>query len=166
MPGFENKLLQDMRPSSLLAELYGTDTPGVFQLHALGNPGLNTRPLGSIHLRLGNYPPGMCGSSVFDDALRNLCEDPTTFKTSLMADELLTTTSILLPPQQQENDDLLSSSSSWAIDALQAFNLGDYLQDFGGSVPAPAVGQSAPPGAPSMTVILIVPSNSLIEPPP
>ena len=166
MPDFENKLLQDMRPSSLLAELYGTDTPGVFQLQCLGNLGLNTRPLGSIHLRLGKYPPGMCGSSVFDDALRSLCEDPTTFKTSLTADELLTATSILPPPQQQENDDLLSSSGSRAIDALRAFNLDKYLQDFGGSVPAPAVGQSAPPGAPSVTVILTVPSNGLVEPPP
>ncbi|KAF8268178.1 hypothetical protein EI94DRAFT_1209601 [Lactarius quietus] len=34
MPGYENDPLQDMPSSSLLAELYGTDLPGVFQLQA------------------------------------------------------------------------------------------------------------------------------------
>src|SRR5258708_2074545 len=121
MPGFENEPLQDMRPSSLLAELYGTDLPGVFQLQGFANPGLTARPPGSIDLGVGNYPPGMCGSSAFDDALRSLGEDPATFMANPTADELMAAISMLAPPQQQENNVLLSSSGPEAIDALQAF---------------------------------------------
>ncbi|KAI9455264.1 hypothetical protein BJY52DRAFT_1188485 [Lactarius psammicola] len=126
MPGFENEPLQDMRSSSLLAELYGTDLPGVFQLQGLATPGLTARPPGSINLGVGNYPPGMCGSSAFDDALRSIGEDPATFMANPTADELLAAISMLAP---QENDDPLSSGSA-ATDALQAFNFDEYLQDF------------------------------------
>jgi hypothetical protein len=170
MPGFENEPLQDMRPSSLLAELYGTELPGVFQLQGQGlaNSGLTARPPGSIDLGVGNYPPGMCGSSAFDDALRSLGEDPATFMTNPTEDELLAAISMLAPPQQQqETDGLLSSSSGSApIDMLQTFNFDEYLQDFGASVPAPAVGGSAPPGMHSVTVTLSVPQNSPVESPP
>ena len=162
MPGFENEPLQDMQPSSLLAELYGTDQPGVFQLQGLANPGLTARPPGSIDLGVGNYPPGMCGSSAFDDALRSLGEDPDTFMANPTADELLAAISMLVP---QENDDPLSSGSA-ATDALQAFNFDEYLQDFGGSVPPPAAGEPAPPGTHSVTVSLTVPHNSPVEPSP
>jgi hypothetical protein len=158
MPGFENEPLQDnMRPSSLLAELYGTDLPGVFQLQGLANPGLTARPPGSIDLGVGNYPPGMCGSSAFDDALRSLGEDPDTFMSNPTADELLAAISMLAPPQSQENDNLLPSGSA-ATDALQAFNFDEYLQDFGGSMPA--AGEPAPR---SVTVTLTVPHNSPVE---
>ena len=166
MPGFENEPLQDMRPSSLLAELYGTDLPGVFQLQGFANPGLTARPPGSIDVGVGNYPPGMCGSSAFDDALRSLGEDPATFMANPTADELMAAISMLAPPQQQENDVLLSSSGSVATDALQAFNFDEYLQDFGASVPAPAAGGSTPPGTHSVTVTLTVPHNSPVETPP
>jgi hypothetical protein len=170
MPGFENEPLQDMRPSSLLAELYGTELPGVYQLQGQGlaNPGLTARPPGSINLGVGNYPPGMCGSSAFDDALRSLGEDPATFMTNPTEDELLAAISMLAPPQQQqETDELLSSSSGSAhIDVLQAFNFDEYLQDFGASVPAPVVGDSVPPGMRSVTVTLSVPQNSPVESPP
>ena len=136
MPGFENEPLQDMRStSSLLAELYGTDLPGVFQLQGLSNPGLTAPPPGSIDLGVGNYPPGMCGSSAFDDALRSLGEDPDTFMYPT-ADELLAAITMLAPPQPQENNDLLSPGSA-SIDALQAFNFDEYLQDFGSFVPRP-----------------------------
>ncbi|KAH9033712.1 hypothetical protein EDB83DRAFT_2678240, partial [Lactarius deliciosus] len=54
MPGFENEPLQ---PSSLLAELFGTDLPGVFQLQGIESPRLTVRPPGSIDLGVGNYPP-------------------------------------------------------------------------------------------------------------
>ncbi|KAH9033707.1 hypothetical protein EDB83DRAFT_2417693, partial [Lactarius deliciosus] len=79
MPGFENEPLQH---SSLLAELFGTDLPGVFQLQGIESPRLTARPPGSIDLGVGNYPPGMCGSSAFDDALRSLGEDPATRTTT------------------------------------------------------------------------------------
>ncbi|KAH9170911.1 hypothetical protein EDB89DRAFT_1974998, partial [Lactarius sanguifluus] len=85
--------------------------------------------------RVGNYPPCMCGSSVFGDA---------TFVASPTADELLAAVSMLAPPQLQENDDLPSSGSA-VTDALQAFISGEYLQDFGGSIPSPAAGDPAPP---------------------
>lgn len=155
-------------PSSLLAELYGTDLPGVFQLQGVTDRGLTARPPGSINLGVGNYPPGMCGSSAFDDALRSLGEDPATFMTNPTADELLAAVNMLAPPPPppQEDDDLLSSSGFAGIDALQAFNFDEYLQDFGASVPAPAAGESAPPGTRSVTVTLTVPHNSPVESPP
>ncbi|KAH9014844.1 hypothetical protein EDB85DRAFT_2028627 [Lactarius pseudohatsudake] len=158
MPGFENEPLQH---SSLLAELFGTDLPGVFQLQGIESPRLTARPPGSINLGVGNYLPGMCGSSAFDDALRSLGEDPTTFMANPTADELLATISMLSP---QENDDLLSSGSA-ATDPLQGFNFDEYLQDFGGSAPPPppAAGGSAPPGMHSVTVTLTVPHNSPVE---
>ncbi|KAH9003230.1 hypothetical protein EDB83DRAFT_2682423 [Lactarius deliciosus] len=62
-----------------------------------------------------------------------------TFVASPTADELLAVVSVLAPPQLQEDDDLLSSGSA-VTDALQAFVSGEYLQDFGGSVPPPADG--------------------------
>ena len=164
MPGFENEPLQDTRPSSLLAELYGTDLPGVFQLEGIANPGLTARPPGSIDLGVGNYPPGMCGSSAFDDALRSLGEDPDTFMANPTADELLAAISMLAPPQPQENDNVLSSGSA-AADAFQAFNFDEYLQDFGSQVPLPAAGEPAPPGTRSVTVTLTVPHNSPVETP-
>lgn len=169
MPGFENEPLQDMRPSSLLAELYGTEMPGVFQLQGQGiaTSGLTARPPGSIDLGVGSYPPGMCGSSAFDDALRSLGEDPATFMANPTEDELLAAISMLAQPQQQETNELLSSSSSSApIDVLQAFNFDEYLQDFGAAVPAPVIGGSAPPGTRSVTVSLTIPQNSPVESPP
>ncbi|KAH9020723.1 hypothetical protein EDB85DRAFT_2152907 [Lactarius pseudohatsudake] len=120
MPGFENEPLQ---PSSLLAELFGTDLPCVFQLQGLAGPRLTARPPGSIDLGVGNYPPGMCGSSAFD-ALRSLSENPTTFMANPTADELLAAINMLSP---QENDDPLSSGSA-ATDVLQAFNFDDPVE--------------------------------------
>src|SRR6266702_2516033 len=101
--------LQDTGPSSLLAELYGTNLPGAFQLQGLANPCLTPRPPGSIDLVVGNYPPGMCGSSAFDDALRSLGDDLATFMSNPTADELLAAISM---PAPQENDDPLSSGSA------------------------------------------------------
>ncbi|KAH9059043.1 hypothetical protein EDB87DRAFT_1738828, partial [Lactarius vividus] len=149
MPGFENEPLQ--QPSSLLAELFGTDLPGVFQLQGFESPRLTARPPGSIDLGVGNYPPGMCGSSAFDDALRSLGEDPTTFMANPTADELLAAISMLSP---QENNDPLSS---W---------LSSDRCDFGGSaLPQPpaagepaAAGHAHPVETPS--------SESLAEPKP
>ncbi|KAH9170899.1 hypothetical protein EDB89DRAFT_1974888 [Lactarius sanguifluus] len=160
MPGFENEPLQ---PSSLLAELFGTDLPGVFQLQGLTSPRLTARPPGSIDLGVGNYPPGMCGSSAFDDALRSLGEDPATFMANPTADELLAAISMLTP----QEDDVPLSSGSAATDPLQGFNFDEYLQDFGGSAPPPppAAGGSAPPGMHSVTVTLTVPHNSTVETP-
>ncbi|KAF8268179.1 hypothetical protein EI94DRAFT_1209664 [Lactarius quietus] len=108
----------------------------------------------------------MCGSSAFDDALRSLGEDPATFMTNPTADELLAAISMLAPQQQQENEDLLSPSGSAPTDVLQTFNFDEYLQDFGVSVPAPVMGESAPPGMRSVTVTLSVPHNSPVESPP
>ncbi|KAH9170904.1 hypothetical protein EDB89DRAFT_2071362 [Lactarius sanguifluus] len=113
MPGFENEPLQ---PSSLLAELFGIDLPGVFQLQGLASPRLTAPPPGSIELGVGNYPPGMCGSSAFDDALCSLGEDPTTFMANPPADELLSAISILSP---QENDDPLSSGSATTLPGIR-----------------------------------------------
>ncbi|KAH9033745.1 hypothetical protein EDB83DRAFT_2525426 [Lactarius deliciosus] len=98
MPSFENEPLQ---PSSLLAELFGTDLPGATIL------------------------PACADSSAFD-ALRRLCEDPATFIANPMADELLSAISMLSP---QENDSPLASGSAMT-DALQVFNFDEYLQDF------------------------------------
>ena len=143
--------------------------PGVFQLQGQGiaSSGLTARPPGSIDLGVGSYPPGMCGSSAFDDALRSLGEDPATFMANPTEDELLAAISMLAQPQQQETNELLSSSSSSApIDVLQAFNFDEYLQDFGAAVPAPVIGGSAPPGTRSVTVSLTIPQNSPVESPP
>ncbi|KAH9020725.1 hypothetical protein EDB85DRAFT_2194262 [Lactarius pseudohatsudake] len=88
-----------------LAELYGTDLPGVFfRLRGLASPNLTARPPGSIDL--------------------DIDEDPATFVASPTADELLAAVSMLAPPQLQENNDLPSSGSA-VTDALQAFISGD-----------------------------------------
>ncbi|KAI9429971.1 hypothetical protein H4582DRAFT_1592075 [Lactarius indigo] len=140
MPGFESEPLQ---PSSLLVVLFGTDLPGVFQLQGIASPRLTARPPGSIDLGVGNYPPSMCGSSAFDDAMRSLGEDPATFMANPTAGELLAALNMLTP---QGNDDPLSSSSM-ATDAIQTFNFDEYLQDFGSSAlppPPPASGGPAP----------------------
>ncbi|KAI9455274.1 hypothetical protein BJY52DRAFT_657794 [Lactarius psammicola] len=160
MPGFKDEPLQDMRPSSLLAELCGTDRHGVFQLQGLATPVLTTRPPGSVNLGVSNYSPGTRSSSAFDDALRSIREDPATFMANPTADELLAAISTLAP---QVNDNPLSSGSA-ATYALQAFDFDEYLQDFGGSVPPPAAGELAPPGTYSVTVSLTVPHNSTVEP--
>ncbi|KAH9020719.1 hypothetical protein EDB85DRAFT_2152899 [Lactarius pseudohatsudake] len=76
------------RPSSLLAELFDIDLPGVFQLQGLASPCLTARRPGSIDLGVGYYPPVICYSSAFDDALRSLDEDPATFMANPTADEL------------------------------------------------------------------------------
>ncbi|KAH9031253.1 hypothetical protein EDB84DRAFT_1562327 [Lactarius hengduanensis] len=131
---------EPLQHSSLLAELFGTDLPGVFQLQGIESPRLTARPPGSIDLGVGNYPPGMCGSSAFDDALRSLGEDPATFMANPTADELLAAISMLSP---QENDDPLSSGSA-ATDPLQGFNFDEYLQDFGGSAPPPLPAAGGP----------------------
>ncbi|KAH9023527.1 hypothetical protein EDB83DRAFT_2555559 [Lactarius deliciosus] len=85
-----------------------TDQP---LLHDLASPGLTARPPGNIDLGIGNYPGVgnyMCGSSAFDDALR---EDPATFMVSPTADELLAANSM------QENDDPLSIINETDLDS-------------------------------------------------
>jgi len=149
--------LQDMSTHSLLAELYGTELPGVFQLQSVANPNLTARPPGSIDLGIGNYPPpGTWGSPAFDDALRALGDDPETFMGGPTADELLAAINLLAPPEAQENDALvLAGSSATSTDPLQSsFNFDEYIQDLNSSVLP--LGE----GAHSVTVTLSVPRNS------
>jgi hypothetical protein len=55
-----------MRPSSLLAELYGADLPCVFQLQGLANPGLTVRPPGASRQSRGNDDLLPSGSAATD----------------------------------------------------------------------------------------------------
>jgi hypothetical protein len=130
MSGFDNVPLQDPVRGSLLAELYDTAQPGIFQLQGFANPDLIAAPPGSIDLGVGAYPPGMCGSSAFDDALRMLGEDPTTFMSNPTPEELFAALSVLAPPQPHATD----PPPSVLTDPPQAFNFDDYLQDFGAFV--------------------------------
>ncbi|KAI0249620.1 hypothetical protein BJV78DRAFT_656455 [Lactifluus subvellereus] len=160
MPGLDNVPLQDTVRGSLLAELYDTSQPGIFQLQGVANPGLIAAPPGSIDLGVGMYPPGMCGSSAFDDALRILGEDPTTFMSNPTPEELFAALSVLAPPQPHAIDPPPPVST----DPPQAFNFDEYLQDFGSFI-----SQESTDNAPTMqplaedqdvSVTLSFPQNS------
>jgi hypothetical protein len=129
MPDFDNAPLQDTVRGSLLAELYDAQ-PGIFELQGFADQGLTAAPPGSIDLGVGMYPPGTCGSSAFDDALRMLGEDPTTFMTNPTTEDLLAAINVLVPPQPQAIDPP-PSICSISTDPVQSFNFDDYLQDFG-----------------------------------
>ncbi|KAI0249615.1 hypothetical protein BJV78DRAFT_1226145 [Lactifluus subvellereus] len=123
MPGLDNVPLQNTVRG--LAELYDTSQPGIFQCFV--NPSLIAAPPGSIDPGVGVYPPIMCGSSAFDDALRILGEDPTTFSSNPTPEELFAALSVLAPPQPHAIDPPPSVST----DPPQDFNFDEYLQDFG-----------------------------------
>ncbi|KAI9437505.1 hypothetical protein H4582DRAFT_2057867 [Lactarius indigo] len=82
----------------------------------------------------------MCDPPAFDNALRNIDEDPATFVASPTVDELLAIVTMLAPSQLQENDDLPSSDSA-VTNALQASISGEY---FGGSVSSRAIPRHRP----------------------
>ena len=75
MPGV-GRTLAGHGPGSLLPELYRTILSGFTRFKGWQISGLTARPHGSIDLGVGAYPPGMCGSSAFDDTLRILGENP------------------------------------------------------------------------------------------
>jgi hypothetical protein len=133
MPDFDNAPSQDIAKGSLLSELYDPAQPGIFQLQGFADQSLAAAPPGSIDLGVGMYPPGMCGSSAFDDALRMLGEDPATFMMNPTPDEILAALSVLPQPQSQAIDPP-PSIGSISTDPVQTFNIDDYLQDFGASV--------------------------------
>ena len=85
----------------------------------------------------------------FSHYFADVGEDPTTFTANPTADELSVAINMLVPPRQ-ENVDLIIVL--W-INALYAFDFDEYLSDFDGSVSAPAVGPSAPPGTHPVTMI-------------
>ena len=78
MPGV-GRTLAGHGPGSLLPELYRTILSGFTWFKSWQISGPTARPPGSIDLGVGAYPPGMCGSSAFDDALRTLGENPALF---------------------------------------------------------------------------------------
>lgn len=107
--------------------------PGVFPLHALANGDITVPPPGSIDVGMGMYPSAMCGSGAFDDPLRLLGENSDTFMSNPTVEQLVATINTLTD-QPQENISPSSTSSEF-IDPTQAFNLDDFVKDFGASAP-------------------------------
>jgi hypothetical protein len=118
----------------ILAAVRGAAIPGAFPLHALANGDITLPPPGSIDVGMGMYPSSMCGSSAFDDPLRLLGENPDTFMSNPTVDQLMATLNTLTESQQPQENVSPSSSESESIDPAQAFNLEDFVKDFG--VPA------------------------------
>ena len=71
----------------------------------------------------------MCGSSAFDDPLQLLGESPDTFMSNPTAEQLVATINTLTGSPQESVSP--SSSDSESIDPTQAFNLDDFVKDFG-----------------------------------
>ncbi len=119
-----------MQNELIAAAVRSTAIPGVFPLHALANGDITVPPPGSIDVGMGMYP-SMCGSSAFDDPLELLGENPDTFMSNPTVEQLVATINTLTEsPQSQEN----VSPDSGSIDLTQAFNMDDFVKDFGAPV--------------------------------
>ena len=105
--------------------------PGVFPLHALANGDITVPPPGSVDVGMGMYPSSMCGSSAFDDPLQLLGENPDTFMSNPTVEQIVETINTLTGPQQPQENISPSSSDSASIDPVEAFNLDDFVKDFG-----------------------------------
>lgn len=117
-----------MQNELIAAAVRSTAIPSVFPLHALANGDITVPPPGSLDMGMGMYPSSMSGSGAFDDPLQLLGENPDTFMSNPTVEQLVATINTLNgSPQPHEN--VLSDSES--IDPTQAFNLDDFVKDFG-----------------------------------
>lgn len=125
MPSLETELL----PNELIeAAARSTAIPSVFPLHALANGDITVPPPGSVDMGMGMYPSSMSGSGAFDDSLQLLGENSDTFMSNPTVEQIVATINTLSEsPQSQAN----SSSDSESIDLTQAFNIDDFVEDFG-----------------------------------
>lgn len=117
----QNELMRSFAPTLFI--------PTVFPLHALANGDITVPPPGSIDMGMGMYPSSMSGSSAFDDPLRLLGENPDTFMSNPTAEQLVETINTLT--DQPHEDVSPSSADLESIDPIQAFNLDDFVKDFG-----------------------------------
>jgi hypothetical protein len=125
MPSLEPTHMQN---ELIAAAVRSTAIPTVFPLHALANGDITVPPPGNVNVGMGMYPSSMCGSGAFDDPLQLLGENPDTFMSNPTVEQLVATIKTLSEsPQPQEN----VSSDSGSIDPTQAFNLDDFVKDFG-----------------------------------
>lgn len=132
MPSYESNALQN---ELILAAVRSTAIPGVFPLHSLANGDITVPPPDNIDMGMGMYPSSMCGSTAFDDPLRLLGENPETFMSNPTVDQLVATINTLTESQQPQENVSPSSSDPVSIDPTQAFNLDDFVKDFGVSAP-------------------------------
>jgi hypothetical protein len=125
MPSLDSTHLQN---ELIEAAVRSTAIPSVFPLHALANGDITVAPPGNVDVGMGMYPSSMCGSGTFDDPLQLLGENPDTFMPNPTVEQLVATINTLTEsPQPQES----VSSDSEPIDLTQAFNLDDFVKDFG-----------------------------------
>ena len=125
MPSLDSSHLQN---ELIAAAVHSTAIPSVFPLHALASGDLTVPPPDNIDLGMGMYPSSMCGSGAFDDPLQLLGEIPDTFMSNPTVEQLVATINTLSDsPQPQEN----VSTDSESIDPTQAFNLDEFVKDFG-----------------------------------
>ena len=125
MPSLEPTHMQN---ELIAAAIRSAAIPSVFPLHALAKGDITVPPPGNVNLGVGMYPSSMCGSGAFDDPLQLLGENPDTFMSNPTVEQLVATINTLSDsPQPQEN----ASSDSGSIDPTQAFNLDDFVKDFG-----------------------------------
>ncbi|KAF8490363.1 hypothetical protein F5888DRAFT_1808178 [Russula emetica] len=157
MPSLESTHMQN---ELIAAAVRSTAIPTVFPLHALANGDITVPPSGNVDVGMGMYPSSMCGSGTFDDPLQLLGENPDTFMSTPTVEQLVATINTLTEsPQSQEN----VSSDSESIDPTQAFNLDDFVKDFG--IPASHECESFDPveeraGEQNITTTLSVVSRS------
>ncbi|KAI0279933.1 hypothetical protein BGY98DRAFT_386119 [Russula aff. rugulosa BPL654] len=125
MPSLDSTHMQN---ELIAAAVRSTVIPGVFPLHALANGDITVPPPGSVDVGMGMYPSSMCGSGAFDDALQHLGENPDTFMSNPTVEQLVATINTLSESPQPQGD---VSPDSESVDPTQAFNLDDFVKDFG-----------------------------------
>ena len=125
MPSMDSTHMQN---ELIAAAVRSTVIPGVFPLHALANGDITVPPPGSVDVGMGMYPSSMCGSGAFDDALQHLGENPDTFMSNPTVEQLVATINTLSESPQPQGD---VSPDTESVDPTQAFNLDDFVKDFG-----------------------------------
>ncbi|KAI0282760.1 hypothetical protein BGY98DRAFT_58253 [Russula aff. rugulosa BPL654] len=80
---------------------------------------------------MGMHPSLMCGSGAFDDALQHLGENSDKFMSNPTVEQLVATINTLSESPRPQGD---VSPDFESVDPTQAFNLDDFVKDFG--VPA------------------------------
>jgi hypothetical protein len=117
-----------MQNDLIAAAVRSTAIPTVFPLQALVNGDITVPPPDNVDVGMGMYPSSMCGSAAFDDPLQLLGRNSDTFMSNPTVEQIVATIHTLSEsPQSQEN----VSSDSESNDPTQAFNLDDFVKDFG-----------------------------------
>jgi len=115
-----------MQNELIAAAVRSTAIPSVFPLQALANGDITVPPPGNVDVGMGMYPSSMSGSGTFDDPLQLLGENPDTFMLNPTVEQLVATFNTLTESPQEN-----VSTDSEPIDSTQAFNLDDFVKDFG-----------------------------------